>query len=296
MTTTYPGDWSGSINGLAFGPGTPFEVISLSGWRDQESKPLGGVMTGSAASNLPAPKGFSNGSWDVDYWMDKREPKLVLAVVYDGTDWETLIESIENATAPTGAGTASMSVEIGGISTTVTGSVSSRILPTELEYQFGLARVSIGFTAFDPRRMWAPLSASTGLPQSSGGLTVPFTVPFTIAATQTSGQVVLTNPGSVTGPLTVQIFGGPSGVTGPVLTHQETGLSVAFPSTFTVAAGDSITVDMEAQTALYNGTASRPVLTPGWFGFVPGVNIIGFSAVSYSAGASITVTATPASI
>ena len=291
-STIYPGDYSGSLNSLVFGPSTNIQLESLDGWRDMTSKPLGGVMTGAASSLLPAPMGYQNGSWPVDYWMDKREVKLVLAVLYNGGDWETAIEALESATGPTGTGSASLSIQIGGLTTSVTGVVESRILPTNKEYELGLARAAITFVAFDPRRMWTPITATTGLPASSGGLTVPFTVPFSITSTQTSGRVNITNPGSVNGPLTIQIFGP---CTGPVVTHLQTGLQVAFPPSVSIAAGDSITVDMEAQTALYNGLASRPVLTPGWFNFYPGVNTIAFTATTGTA-ATITVTGTPASI
>src|SRR5690606_4337523 len=62
-------------------------------------------------------------------------------------------------------------------------------------------RWSVQLVATDPRKFAAPLSASTRLPASSGGLTVPFTVPFSIDATMVSGQVSLHNPGNETGPV-----------------------------------------------------------------------------------------------
>ena len=55
--------------------------------------------------------------------------------------------------------------------------------------------------ADDPLKLHQELSATTALPSTTGGLTIPYTVPFTIGATTVSGQVSLTNPGNEAGPV-----------------------------------------------------------------------------------------------
>lgn len=295
QSPVYVGDWSGSLNGLSFGPGTPYQLVSLDGWRSMTSKPLGGIMTGASASTLPAPKGYDNGAWSIPYWMDTREVQMVFAISPGTSDWEAVIEAFEAATQPTGNNTASLTIQLGGVTTTVKGAVESRQIETDFAYQFGLAHAPVTFLAFDPRRFATTLTAVTGAPAVSGGLTVPFRVPFTIPSTVVSGQVSLANPGTANGPVTVT-FTGP--VTGPFVTHQQTGLVVAMASGFTVASGDTLVIDMEDQTVLYNGGASRSasVVTRGWMGFPPGGNTYGFGCASSGVGASMSVSATPSYI
>lgn len=155
-----------------------------------------------------------------------------------------------------------------------------------------LAEFSVQLVAPDPRKFGAPLSGSTALPSSTGGLTVPFTVPFSIDAVTVSGQVSLTNPGNMTGPVSLRIDGP---VTGPVVTHVGTGRALVFASSLVLGAGEFVTVDMERQEVLAQGQSSRAgwVTSDGWSGFQPGVNVWSFSALAYDAASLLTVTATP---
>lgn len=152
---------------------------------------------------------------------------------------------------------------------------------------------SIQLLALDPRKFGTALTGSTGLPSSSGGLTVPFTVPFTIASTVVSGQVSLTNPGNTNGPVSLRIDGP---VTGPIVTHVGSGRSLVFSSSLVLGAGEFITVDMERHEVLAQGQSSRNgwVTGRGWSQFEPGSNTWSFSALAASPTASLTVTATPA--
>jgi len=151
---------------------------------------------------------------------------------------------------------------------------------------------SIQVVALDPRKLGAPLTDSTGLPSSTGGLVVPVTVPFAINSTVVSGQVSLFNPGNETGPVTLRIDGP---VTGPVITHVGSGLQLIFSASLTLGAGEFLLVDMEAHTAMAQGQSSRAnwIVSRGFSGFEPGPNTWAFTAASTSA-ALLTVTATPA--
>lgn len=154
-----------------------------------------------------------------------------------------------------------------------------------------LANWTVQLAAPDPRKFATNLSKVTGLPSSTGGLSVPFSVPFSIASTVVSGQVSLTNPGNATGPVVLRIDGP---VTGPIVTHVSTGLQLAFASSLTLSSGQWLIVDMEAQTVLANGQSSRSgwVTSRGWSGFDPGVNVWSFTATSGTG--QLTVTASPA--
>jgi hypothetical protein len=156
------------------------------------------------------------------------------------------------------------------------------------------ATFSVQLVAADPRKFLAPLTATTRLPASSGGLIIPFAIPFDLSATSTSGMCALTNPGNITGPVKLRIDGP---TTGPIVTHIGSGLALVFAASLTLASGDWIDIDMEAQTVLINGqnvSRNAYVTQRGWSGFEPGLNEWDFSAVTYNAATLLTVTAAPA--
>lgn len=152
---------------------------------------------------------------------------------------------------------------------------------------------AIGLMADDPRKFATPLSASTRLPASSGGLTVPFTVPFSIDATLISGQVNLNNPGNETGPVILRVDGP---CHGPSITHVASGLTLVFSASLVLGAGEWLTIDTEARTVMANDQSSRSgyITSRGWFGFVPGDNTFAFTATSFDSDALLTISATPA--
>ena len=156
-----------------------------------------------------------------------------------------------------------------------------------------IGRWSIQLVAPDPRTFGTTLSGSTLLPVVSGGLTVPFTVPFSINSTIVSGQVSLTNPGNIAGPVTLRIDGP---VTGPIMTHVSTGRALVFATTLVLGVGEWIEVNMERHEVLANGQSSRNgwVTSRGWSQFEPGANTWSFQATSYDPGSMLTVAASPA--
>ena len=153
---------------------------------------------------------------------------------------------------------------------------------------------SVQFFAPDPRKFGTALTASTGEFSTTGGLTVPFTVPFTINSTISSGLITLTNPGNEVGPVVARVDGPCRGL---IITHTGSSGSQVFSMTgLNLVAGEWLVIDMEKRTVLGNGTASRSgfITSRVWSGFDVGVNTCAFSAVSFDAGALLTITATPA--
>lgn len=291
---TFPGDWTGTLNGLAFGPGTPYEISVLTGWKTMKASPLGGMSSG--GGSLPAPKGYTNGTWPVDYWMGAREVNLTFQVTPTPTmTFQQAMTALELATQPRGSGTDTLSLQLDGVTTTVTGAIDSRDPMTDFAYQFGHPVVTVSMMCFDPRRLASAMSGSTNLPASSGGLTFAATFPVTFNATQVTGALNMTNPGTTNGPLTLTITGP---CTGPVITHQQTGATLAFSSSLVIATGDTLVIDCDNQTALYNGTVSRNAFISqrGWPAFVPGANTFAFNAAAFNASALVSATAYPAYI
>lgn len=168
---------------------------------------------------------------------------------------------------------------------------SADIVPDRLNNM--MSRFTFQVFAKDWRKFGTALPGNTLLPMSTGGLTVPFTLPTPISAVTVSGQVFLTNPGNEVGPVTLQVVGP---CTGPIITHSgATGSQLTFSSSLVLAAGEFLDIDMERRTAMANGQSSRSgyITSRGWFGFDPGVNTFSFTAASYNAASQLNVTATP---
>lgn len=161
-----------------------------------------------------------------------------------------------------------------------------RVRPTYATWSFQVA-------SEDWRKFGAEQVQSTALPASSGGLTIPFTIPFAIASVLTSGVVTLENDGNEIGPTRIRIDGP---AVGPVVTHVGSGRALKFASSQELLAGEWLDIDMEAHTVLANGQASRSswITSRGWSQFEPGLNQWAFTAASFTPGALMTVYATPA--
>ncbi len=159
------------------------------------------------------------------------------------------------------------------------------------------AKWSIQLLADDPRRLGDELSASTGLPSVSGGLTIGEgetlgTVPFAIESTIVSGSVSIINPGTIAGPVTLRIAGP---VNSPAVTHVGASGTQVFAMAMAIGPGEYIDIDMDRRTVLAQGQASRSawVSQRGWSSLDPGVNRWGFAAAAPGDGV-LTVTARPA--
>lgn len=245
---------------------------------------------GAPASSLPlVKKPRGHGSWAGQGYSQHR------TLVLEGTVWAPTAALFEDALDRLNTA-ASLDESV----LTVHGAARDRwvrvrrsgeVLAPPITPQF--ARWSVQLVAPDPRRFGAVLTGSTGLPVSSGGLVVPFTVPFTVDATTTAGSVSLYNPGNVAGPVWLRVAGP---VSAPVVTHVSDVTSpraLVFSSSLVLGSGQFVSVDMEARTVLENDQASRNgwVTSRGWSSFEPGWNTWSFAAGSFDAGSLLTVTA-----
>lgn len=168
---------------------------------------------------------------------------------------------------------------------------SDEILHTRINQV--MAEVTFQMVAVDPRKLGYAVTGTTNLPFSTGGLTIPFTVPFSINSSVGAGNVSLTNPGNTQGPIKLRIDGP---CVGPVITHSGTGSPLVFSSSLVLGSGEWLTVDMVSRTALANDQSSRAsyITSRGWFGFDPGVNTFSFTATGYDPTSLLTVTGAPA--
>lgn len=148
-------------------------------------------------------------------------------------------------------------------------------------------------TAGDPRRYATTQQAgTTGLPMTTGGLTLPATVPVTIAATTVSGQIDAENVGSFGTPLILTINGP---VQQPqVLVTTPDGLIVPLAYSQNLGTGEQLVIDTGAHTVVLNGGVSRRrfLSTPAGWPQIPGKSqaTLVFRAATYDASASLTAT------
>lgn len=148
---------------------------------------------------------------------------------------------------------------------------------------------SVALVALDPRKVGAPLTATTGLPVTSGGWSIPWSIPWDIPSTVNAGQVALINPGNIAGRVVIRLDGP---LVAPMVTHVGAQKTLVFASSMTLGVGEWLEVDMDAMTVLANGTATRDawVVSDEFFGFTPGVNVLSFSGTGTG---TMTVTAYP---
>jgi hypothetical protein len=156
---------------------------------------------------------------------------------------------------------------------------------------------SLTVVAPDPRRYDAnPAPASTGLPSEPGGRSYPRTYPYNYGAYSPgqTGAVVINQAGDYDlTPAQITIRGP---VMTPKVAHVQTGRSLTFD--LTLAADQTLVLDLGAQTALLNGTASRAgTIMPGsaWFLLVPGTNEIQFRGTDTDPAADPLMTVVAAS-
>lgn len=154
-----------------------------------------------------------------------------------------------------------------------------------------VASYSVMVTAPDPRRYAVDLSSyETPLPITSGGLTIPVTVPFSIDATTDEGEIFAFNDGSFE---TRPVFT----ITGPASLpkiHTQYGdgtvKTLAFSSS--LSTGDELVIDTDRHTVVLNGAVSRRRFLSGEWPVIGARQEVFFQfrASSYNSSARLTAT------
>jgi hypothetical protein len=161
----------------------------------------------------------------------------------------------------------------------------AELRPGRVEFDFQAV-----FVAPDPLLYSADLSTFTlTLPATStlGGMTVPFTVPMTVAAPAGStGEKNTFNAGTFPTFPTVTIQGP---VTDPVLENVTTGRRLRLK--YTLASADSLVVDFDNGMVLLNGNTPVGALASGssFWPLVKGNNLIRYTAFTGASGAPATI-------
>lgn len=150
-------------------------------------------------------------------------------------------------------------------------------------------RITVGVKAVNPRLYSTEvMTASTGFPTTTGGLSLPASLPTSLDGVTVSGEMSLTSVGNQTAWPIFRIDGP---VTDPVIINTTTDQAMRF--NLTLAAGEWLTVDTSNHLVLANGdpnAARRSAFYGDWFGLAPAsTTTIRFSGAT-GAGSNLSAT------
>lgn len=154
------------------------------------------------------------------------------------------------------------------------------------------ATYNVLVTAADPRRYGTSLqTATTGLPSSTGGLTLPATTPWTLSATVIAGQVDAMNGGTFETRPVITLTGP---VVAPQIQAQMPDGSVRIMSyAQDLAAGEVLVIDTDAHSVTLNGNVSRRrfLTVPSGWPVIPAGSLVSylFRSTSYNSTTTLTV-------
>lgn len=163
-----------------------------------------------------------------------------------------------------------------------------------------ILRFSIGLTSLSPYLYGLePVSKSTGLPRSTGGMTFPYgfevdgmsASPWMWSEDVRFGRVNLLNDGNAPSPVSIRVDGP---VVNPSILHEGSGRTISFEMSLGI--GHYVTIDGTTHEILVDGTdpARGRVIRREWSHAEPGSNIWVFNAGEYSNAARMTVSFYPA--
>lgn len=124
---------------------------------------------------------------------------------------------------------------------------------------------------------------STSLPSHTGGLAVPYAVPFAVNAQVVTGELEIVNAGNAPAPVVATI----SGPVPQPLIWTNDGQAMRFD--LELLAGQWLDVDFDRRTILLDGQASRRgSLRGNWIRLAPGSTTLRFDAAAYNSQARMT--------
>jgi len=251
--------------------GTRVYLSTLKGWDE-----------GVSSTGTVEQRAADDGGWPDQAYRAPRLVEMELELI--GSDFKTVsrsINAIEAGLPLNGLGTLTVDNHGDVLQAAVR---KSGDLVTSQKGAKGTASLSL--IAPDPRRYDVDeITASTGLPVTTGGLILPLVLPLSLSATMSAGVLTAVNAGNAE---TLPVFT----ITGPcpagaTITHRPTGAFLRFSEA--IGAGHTLTIDTVSRTAVLDGTASRTVIGT-WFSYAPGANEVAFSASAYDSGALLTST------
>jgi hypothetical protein len=265
------------LRDLVMGKGTPWMFASPFNPRKRQVR-----------VDQSGPRAWTHGSWSGAEFMEEAViPMRLLEVdeVNGAWGWMMRMHEILAAFAPSKEDDLELRFMLGGVEYVMYG----RPRMAEPDPRLGgSGYVNAAFVALDPL-LYSGEENSMGLvlPTQSGGLVVPFTVPFTIDGVTIGNSAFIVNSGTATAALRFHIAGP---VVEPRIAVFHDGVSTVLRFALTLTAGQWLDVDTRERTAYLNGTVSRRGQVYGdWPLLESGESEISFDASTYDASAALTV-------
>lgn len=230
---------------LLMGTGTPYRLAALRGWDDLPPLDLADV-----------PRPSADGAWAGTLYSGERTIETDINLfVSDASTYAATLAALRAATAPSG-GEQPLVIRLGGQMLQCGVRCTGRVVGAD-GYVLGAERVSLKWTASDPRRYASTsYSATTPPPVAGAGISWPVTWPVTWAAGTSGGTFYVVNAGDWNTPLNITI-------TGPLTTaavyRQDTGDVLELDTV--LAASDVVVIDTLAGTVTVNGAIANNLLT-----------------------------------
>jgi len=222
-------------------------------------------------------------------------PLEVLGADYDKASWLQARHALQAAFAPIGDDTEEIELRFmfGGEEFVMYG--RPRVVQHDMTLiRSGVTVANCVFVALNPL-IFASEATTLGpinLPTMVGGLTVPFTVPFTIDSVLTGGSLSITNEGTAETYMIITI-------TGPVeepriVMKLADGTIQTLEINTKLLTGQALVINTATRTVMLNGTISQLGNTSGEFPTLPagGPHEMLFRAGEYNASAELSVSYT----
>jgi hypothetical protein len=278
-------DYQWEFDGLLMGEGTPYDVSLAGGFLDLSGVRANQTQRTRAHGGYTEPM-FAGGAI-LDLEMD------IMATA--STTFAAAVAALQAGTYPQ-VGTRPIWWQVPGFGVlTMQVQCLHRVIPLELSYAVGfVAKAALQFYAPDPLKYGPPLTGTTGLPVTSGGLVYPLAYPLAYGSS-TTGRISAVNVGSA--PVSpVFTVAGPIDAAGFQITAVEDGITLQYNGP--LGATDSVVVDTRTGSVVLNGTADRRgLLSFSSWPSIPAASTRTFAFTtlgSYQAAASMTVAFSPA--
>ncbi|MCI2421513.1 phage tail family protein [Saccharopolyspora sp. K220] len=264
ITTDGQIEWRGALLGVD----TAYGLVQLEGWQD-----LPDMRDGDA--ELDNQHGYQPGK----LLADRRIVTLSFELgERSEADFRAAELELRRITAPDeNPAEEPLVVQWQGIKAMVMARCTGRLIPTPVEYFYGLTRGTIQWRATNPRLLHLPQQSSTTSPPAAGGggLMWPLQWPLAWGAAQSGGEIVLTNTGNAHAQPVWRITGS---CTRPVVRNADTGDQLAFDDTFTLPAGQTVVLTTQDKSVLLTTGVSRSnrLARRQWFTLPPGPTRIRF--------------------
>lgn len=268
------------IRDLVMGDLTPYRVM-------QGTNP----WSRSARVDSSGTRPWAHGSWSGAEWMAEAVVPITVMVQSDtAAEWLTYQQTLQSAFRPIGDAISDIELRwrLGGSEYVMFG--RPRMVEPDVVNMRGETIVRAAFVALDPF-IYAgteTVVADIPLPTYTGGLSVPFTAPFTINGTLAGGFADITNTGTADTGLLLRIDG--PVVSPSVWLVHDNGTVQRLDFNITLSAGQWLDVDTKERAVLLNGTVSRRGQTSGDWPLLPnGTHRLRWNASIYNTDARLTV-------